>query len=71
MPIYVYKCPGCGKEEELYLRINEEPMPEDLICTNNQCDEPKLMEKVITAHKGYSINGDNSASVRPKGAGCK
>jgi hypothetical protein len=53
---------GCGlfgKKKEYFIEGSEVP-----VCI---CDE--LMERVIHAHAGYTIKGNNSASQRPKQAG--
>lgn len=63
MPRYQYRCPACGRLTEADRRVEERnEMP---ICANPEHEEMR-MEREITAHKSYSIKGDNSASVTPK-----
>jgi hypothetical protein len=59
-----FKCTNgeCGyfnKPKEFLIEGNEVP-----VCI---CDG--LMERVLHAHAGYKIKGNNSASQRPKQAG--
>ena len=52
----------CGffqERKEFFVQGTEVP-----VCT---CDEP--MERAVSAHAGYSIKGNNSASQRPRQAG--
>jgi hypothetical protein len=58
------KTPGCGRRDEVREIISDVPGAFPLCdCCNG------LMEKVLTAHAGYKIKGNNSASQRPKQAG--
>ena len=61
MPIYQYACPKCSEEIELFRPMNAEA-PSCQKCGTE-------LEKQISAHAGYSIKGNNSASQRPRGAG--
>jgi putative FmdB family regulatory protein len=60
MPIYTFKCKACGKEF-------------DKICPTGtqiaECECGLTADKQITAHKGYSIGGDNGASTKPSQSG--
>lgn len=62
MPIYVYFCKECQKEFESLVMSYKE-VTECPECKSRSC------ERVITAHQGYTIGGNNSASQRPKSAG--
>lgn len=64
MPIKDYLCRDCGHIQE---EINLHP-EENVQC--HHCDSGK-MESLPSAHGGYHIKGDNSSSVRPKGAGSR
>lgn len=62
MPLKDVLCKECGHLwEEILNHWDDTPN-----CV--QCDSTKT-EKLLSAHAGYGIKGDNSASVRPKGAG--
>lgn len=67
MPIYEYRCLKCDREFESIQRVDERD--NGVECPS--CLTAETVERVITKHSGYYINGDNSASVRPKGAGSK
>jgi putative FmdB family regulatory protein len=59
-PIYGYKCPACGREEDLIVSISRaEETQACPICHAG-------MERTLTAPSGYSIHGDNSGSVPSK-----
>lgn len=64
MPLYVLRCPHCEHRFERIMKstdnVNEERCPK---CDKVDC------QKVLTSFSNYSIQGNNSASVRPKGAG--
>ena len=61
MPLFDYKCEDCCRVFEVLLR--EEDTPE---CPH--CDS-KRVKRLVSALGGYQINGSNSSSVTPKGAG--
>lgn len=44
MPTYVYRCPACGKTEELVQKITEKQAP---MCPDEECKT--RMESVISA----------------------
>lgn len=62
MPIRSYQCPECGHAVD-----NLERSPEEALTACPECESPKI-EKVLTAHGGYSMQSGPS-SVRPRGAG--
>lgn len=64
MPIYEYKCKLC-KEITESLMMPWEKKDESVIC--QKCGGRAY--KIMSAHGGYDIKGDNSASERPKQAG--
>jgi putative FmdB family regulatory protein len=64
-PIYEFECQksDCGKRTESMMKPWERE-------AGIQCPEcGGKAEAVVTSPGGYNINGDNSASQRPKGAG--
>jgi putative FmdB family regulatory protein len=63
VPIFDFHCKACGKDFES-LSKPYEPVQ----CAH--CRTPGA-EKKISSFGGYQIQGDNSASVRPKGAGSR
>jgi putative FmdB family regulatory protein len=63
MAIREYQCRDCGHVWDEVIRYKED-IPEACV----QCDSLKI-DSLLTAPGGYHINGSNSASVRPKGAG--
>lgn len=66
MPIYDLNCADCGATYEYLLRKANEMADEE--C--KACGSKKLSpSSAPTAHGGYTIKGDNSASRRPRGAG--
>lgn len=65
MPIYDLNCEDCGATYEYLLR--KQPDIADEEC--KACGSKKLRQSGVSAHGGYSISGDNSASRRPRGAG--
>lgn len=62
MPIKEFQCGDCGHIQE-YISNDPTDKPEE--C---RCGSTKLV-KLFSAVGGYKINGNNSASVRPKSAG--
>lgn len=52
MPLYSYKCPHCGLEEDIQhpMNIPKEELP---VCA--QCST--LLDKQITAPRGFKFNG--------------
>jgi putative FmdB family regulatory protein len=62
MPLKDVLCRDCGHIWEELLKSWEDS-PDCPHC------ESKKTEKLISAPGGYSIKGNNSASVRPAGAG--
>ena len=50
MPIYEYRCDGCGHEMELMQRMSDDPMKECPVC-----EESKL-KKLISA-AGFRLKG--------------
>jgi len=65
MPLYEYTCSKCDFQFEEMVPYDHR---HEMRCP--QCGEPeqKAMFPVIG---GYTMKGDNSASVRPKGAGSR
>lgn len=66
MPLYEYVCQDCEMywEEVRKIKDRDETLP----CPACQSDRVK---RRVTSPGGYHIHGNNSASVRPKGAGYK
>lgn len=64
MPLYEYQCSDCGHQFEEMLRVTD-PTPPCVQCGSIRTG------KLPNSFGGYHINGNNSASVRPKGAGSK
>jgi putative FmdB family regulatory protein len=65
LPIHIYKCLKCENEfEELVLSVDE-GAPTCPECQSPECD------RIPNTFGGYGIRGNNSASVRPKGAGSR
>lgn len=64
MPLYEYKCRDCHDTFETLIRHKDDEL--DLKCPH--CDS-QLVERLLSAHGGYNIMGDNSASRRPSQAG--
>ena len=65
MPIREFICLDCGHEQEHVMSQYDTEPP---VCSH--CDSSR-MEKLFSATGGYHIKGNNSASVRPKGAGSR
>jgi putative FmdB family regulatory protein len=63
-PLYEYECEQCKQVTE---EIVYSAQPEPTTCTS--CGG--VLKKLMSVWGGYSINGNNSASTRPKGAGSK
>jgi putative FmdB family regulatory protein len=63
-PLYDFECVSCHHRFESLLRKPEEIS--EVACP--QCGHEQLQMR-FSAHAGYSIKGDNSASVRPRQAG--
>jgi putative FmdB family regulatory protein len=64
MPIYEFECSKCEDRFDSY-----EP-PETTVAACPSCNLP-TGSRVPSTFGGYQINGDNSASQRPKGAGSR
>lgn len=64
MPIFEFECPRGHVTESL-----ESGATSVIACP--ACADNTAAMKRITAHGGYHIKGNNSASTRPKGAGSK
>jgi len=66
MPIYEYSCLSCGHKFESLMKAYE-------TAGKVICPECKVhnAERVVASFGGYHIKGNNSASVRPKGAGSR
>lgn len=64
MALKQFVCQDCDHEFE-YLSLGKDDKPQ---CSN--CQSLRVAYKP-GGFGGYSIKGDNSASVRPKGAGSK
>jgi putative FmdB family regulatory protein len=62
MPIFDYQCTACPERIELFRRHSDAPT---IGCQKCGAD----MTKSVSSIGGYSIKGNNSASVRPKSAG--
>lgn len=63
MPLFEYECMDCQHRFESLERNPDKPEAYCPRCGFHQ------LQRLLTSHAGYSIKGDNSASVRPKGAG--
>lgn len=63
MPLYDYRCRSCEVNFESVSKPYE-PV---------RCPECGTLgaERMVTSFGGYEIKGDNSSSVRPKGAGSR
>ena len=57
-----FHCTRCKREFEALVKENEAPACPDCLDSEN-------VERALSAFAGYTIKGDNSASVRPKRAG--
>lgn len=64
-PIYDYLCKDCAHIFEEFISSRDSA---DHTLTCPHC-ETETAERLPSAPGGYHIKGDNSASVRPKGAG--
>jgi putative FmdB family regulatory protein len=65
MPLYVLRCGDCNHEWEEIYGVNEARQGVD--CP--KCNREKSATITPAGFGGYSIKGNNSASVRPKQAG--
>lgn len=63
MPIYEYLCQWCGTTKEFIVKPGEIYSVE---CPG--CEHPE-MTRQMSAHGGYKIKGDNSASTKPSQSG--
>lgn len=52
MPLYSYKCPSCGAEEDVLhpMSLPKEELPQCSLCGT-------LLEKQVTAPGGFKFNG--------------
>lgn len=65
MPIKEYQCADCGHiQEELILKSDDAPTN----CPHCESSRITVLPSIIG---GYSTIGNNTSSVRPKGAGSK
>ncbi len=62
MPLHEYHCAGCGNHFDELIR-----MPEDEPSFCKYCASADI-HRSLSAHGGYKINGNNSASSKPKRA---
>jgi len=60
MPIYEYRCTGCGDESEYKQRMDDRPM---LICP--KCGKPQL--KKLVSVPNFALKGDGWARDGYKG----
>ena len=65
MPLHDFECVHCGLVMEGVLIRGEADLNE-LDCA--KCGSTEL-QKLMSAHGGYAIRGNNSASQRPRNAG--
>lgn len=65
MPLRDYQCKDCGHIEEVFYTRTEEQY-KVIQCAH--CETP-TSHLLPSAHGGYAIKGNNSASERPKQAG--
>lgn len=63
MPLYEYQCRQCGHLNEFLIRRPDDE--QGIECERPECQSADL-RRVLSAHGGYQINGDNSASTRPR-----
>jgi putative FmdB family regulatory protein len=56
-----FKCTQCEREFEALVEPEEAPA-----CP--KCKDSEYVERRVSGYAGYSISGDNSASVTPKGS---
>lgn len=64
MPLHDFICTDCAHQFEEFFRPGE-PVPNKTTCAH--CDT-NTAERLPSAHGGYAIRGNNSASVTPKGS---
>jgi len=50
MPIYAYRCEGCGFQKDALQKLSDPPL---LDCP--QCDQPRLVKQVTAA--GFALKG--------------
>lgn len=63
MPLYVLRCTKCNHEVERIMKYADPVDAEE--CPS--C-ETRNLQKKTTSFANYAINGNNSASVRPRNA---
>lgn len=63
MALFDYLCSGCTKQWEEFIRDAEDEPSKCIYC-----DSPKI-ERLLSGHGGYHINGSNGSSSRPKSSG--
>lgn len=61
MKMYDLVCRGCGEKDEMLLDAHELEMV--------RCKECGSDMDILPNFAGYSVKGNNSASVRPRSAG--
>lgn len=72
MPIYEYRCDGCGHEMELIQKMSDDPMKDCPVCKESR------LKKLISA-SGFQLKGsgwyasdfkNNDKSDKTPGGGC-
>jgi len=63
MPLYDYKCKSCQEVTQSVMATWNDKL---ILCP--KCGKSEA-ERMFPAPGGYSIKGDNSASVKPKRSG--
>lgn len=54
MPIYVYECPHCGKQEEYHLPITEDTI---IFCDEKKCKRKYARMNKIIAPTSFILKG--------------
>jgi putative FmdB family regulatory protein len=63
MPLYTLKCTKCNHEVDRLMKLSDAVEDEECpLC------ETRSLQKKTTSFANYAINGNNSASVRPRNA---
>jgi putative FmdB family regulatory protein len=69
MPVFDYKCSGCGKTYDVYHKGRE--IVEDIVCPGcGSTEHKKLFSTAMVSMGGHSSSSSDSAPPCEMGGGC-